>query len=566
MALAATTIHDVRTTGSDNNGGSFDPGNSGFSTNGAATSANTSAPVFTSASYDFVAGDVGHWLYVKSGTNWTPGWYQIASVAGNAATLTAGVGTAGQGAAGLAADAINTVAGCATVASPTGATWGLDYSQTDTARIAFTDMVIDATTNTKFTSAANPVGVNFVGNTVRVTGGTGFTVQRAQISSVVGTVATCEKSLGTLSSTGGTGNLGGAMASPGSASSAIQNLNTIFIKYNATAYNCSATPDVSGGRINNGNGLILVGWDTTRTIGNSDANRPTLNANAASMTLYNSTNASQAHNLSFDNSGSNASVTLMNSSAFTLTVRRCKFRRSTTSGLTVSGPITRLSDLEFDTNSGTQALLITGSTTACGISVYGCTATNAITMIPSSSTGSLNDCLVANYAGTGNCYNLSSAVTATNCTGHASGATAGHIFTVTSRCELRNCLAVGGGSGGGGGRGFNANAAQAESRLVNCAAWDNDSGTHNYRAGQVEGFVTLSADPFVAAGTDFRLNSTAGGGAACRGVGAPATYPGYGAANAPDIGAYQTAGGGGSGGGGGGYIPFGGAFSHIREH
>jgi hypothetical protein len=42
--------------------------------------------------------------------------------------------------------------GCTTTASPTSATWGIDYSQQNSAQITFTDMVIDGTINKKFTS------------------------------------------------------------------------------------------------------------------------------------------------------------------------------------------------------------------------------------------------------------------------------------------------------------------------------------------------------------------------------------------------------------------------------
>lgn len=206
MAFTSSTQWTVTVPGSDTQGGAFDPGVTGFATDGAATSATGSSPVFTSASYSFVAGDVNAWLYIKSGTNWTPGWYQIASVASGAATLSAAAGNAV-----LADNSRSTVAGCATTASPTGATWGIDYSQGDSARISFTDLVIGGT-NTTFTSAANPVGVNFIGNVLSVNSGTGFTVQRVAIVSTSGTVATCDKALGTASSTGGTGNLGGALA------------------------------------------------------------------------------------------------------------------------------------------------------------------------------------------------------------------------------------------------------------------------------------------------------------------------------------------------------------------
>src|SRR5262245_15878555 len=124
MALAATTIWAVDTGGDDTNfSGAFDPGQTaGMFTDGAATSATTSAPVFTSASYNFVAGDAGAWLYVASGTNWIPGWYKIASVSLNAATLTATIGQAVKSTSGVVSGP-STATGCATTGSPTGATW-----------------------------------------------------------------------------------------------------------------------------------------------------------------------------------------------------------------------------------------------------------------------------------------------------------------------------------------------------------------------------------------------------------------------------------------------------------
>lgn len=99
-ALAATVQWDVRTTGSDNNGGGFDGAGSGagtdFSQQNAAqytfadlasTSGTTNPCVVTSASHNFVAADNRNILHVSAGTNWTTGWYEIVSTAGNAATL-----------------------------------------------------------------------------------------------------------------------------------------------------------------------------------------------------------------------------------------------------------------------------------------------------------------------------------------------------------------------------------------------------------------------------------------------------------------------------------------------
>ena len=213
MALSGAIIYEIESGGSNSNAGGFDPSqHANMATDGAATSATSSSPVFTSASYNFVSGDVGAWLFIYSGTNWIPGWYQIASVASNAATLTATTGTTVNYNGYIAQPSQGTVTGCATTASPTGATWTVDYSQQTSAQIAYTDIVIDATTNTKATSSAHPFTVNMIGNMISIASGTGFTVQPVVLQSISAGVATFDKALGTTSSTGGHGSLGGAFA------------------------------------------------------------------------------------------------------------------------------------------------------------------------------------------------------------------------------------------------------------------------------------------------------------------------------------------------------------------
>lgn len=101
IAFSAISINvqwDVRTTGNDSNGGGFVAGASGtdfsvqdaaqFSgTNLASANGTTNPCVVTSATHNFVAADVGNIINISAGTNWTTGWYQIVSVAANAATL-----------------------------------------------------------------------------------------------------------------------------------------------------------------------------------------------------------------------------------------------------------------------------------------------------------------------------------------------------------------------------------------------------------------------------------------------------------------------------------------------
>ena len=103
MAVAATTVWEVRTaTGSDNNGGGYVAGGGGtdYSQQASPQYAFTDLVIaatttnVTSISHSFVAADVGNFIQVTAGTNFTKGIYQIVSVATGIATCDRSVGTA----------------------------------------------------------------------------------------------------------------------------------------------------------------------------------------------------------------------------------------------------------------------------------------------------------------------------------------------------------------------------------------------------------------------------------------------------------------------------------------
>jgi hypothetical protein len=158
--------------GASTNGGFFNPGNANFVSNFTATSATGTAPVISSASYNFVAGDVGAWIYVKSGTNWLPGYYKVSSVASNAATVDATIGHAYNMVNGVAT--ASTVAGVASTASPTAGTCGVDYSRLGTTpKLTRTDLV-SVGSSTTMTSAGALFTPVMVGNALQITNaGTG---------------------------------------------------------------------------------------------------------------------------------------------------------------------------------------------------------------------------------------------------------------------------------------------------------------------------------------------------------------------------------------------------------
>lgn len=110
-------------------------------------------------------------------------------------------------------------------------------------------------------------------------------------------------------------------------------------------------------------------------------------------------------------------------------------------------------------------------------------------------------------------------------------------------------------NGGSGDYGINLQdgATEIAARLLfnrNNAYGDNGTGSdHRNNLSAGTGDVTLTADPFTnAAGGDYSLNNTAGGGAACRAVAFPASFVDGSTTNALDIGAVQheDAGGGGT--------------------
>lgn len=216
MAIPVTSLGEIRASATANNvnAGWFDPGNAFSGTvDGAATSATGNSPVFSSASYAFVAGDDEAWVYIKSGTNWTPGFYQIASVSAGSATLRAAIGEAVQFNATTGKWEPNTVAGCATTASPTGGTFGVDYSQQDAAILTATDLVTDAT-GTTVTSAGAGFRLSMVGNGLHITAGTNWTTGWYMIASFNSTssVVIDRDASASGSPTGGTFFVGGAMS------------------------------------------------------------------------------------------------------------------------------------------------------------------------------------------------------------------------------------------------------------------------------------------------------------------------------------------------------------------
>lgn len=156
---------------------------------------------------------------------------------------------------------------------------GSDTTYPTSSPIAYDDILIGTAGNeTTATSIDTPFTTAHVGNIVNITAGTNCTVQRAQIISVAGVVATFDKSLGTAESTC-TGRLGGAFALPADGLLELGVAgNTHWVK-SGTYTQAAAAIDVAAA----GTAAFpinLKGYVTNRTTVTNGTDRPTLIAGA----------------------------------------------------------------------------------------------------------------------------------------------------------------------------------------------------------------------------------------------------------------------------------------------
>lgn len=532
MALSAYLHWEVEPgSGNDNNAGSFDPSQTaGMLTDGAATSATGTAPVFSSASYNFVAGDVGAFVYIASGTNWTPGWYKISSVASNQATLDA---TSGH--VTLKDGTLSTSNGCATTASPSGATWTIDYSRQATAAFAYTDLVIGGT-NTQLTSVANPFGKQQVGNVIQVTSGSGFTTGFYTITSVSTVTATMDRAVGTAASTGGNGNQGGALNTLGklftaSAGTTIPTSGQIVWMVGTSTITSTLTFCVSSANYMK---VSLRGYGTYRgdnvqatiqTATNS-VNLLTFSSvvgfefrnfilkNTAATTGYGAYASGTSDQIAFRNCVFNGFSIGVNGATtaffYTIVLVGCEIKSCTSHGIQNEGFTYCLGCyIHGNTGDGVRSDGNNSSVVVC-----------ERTVCASNGTVGFND----KGASTVRSFILLNCV-AYNNTGDGVAVTQG---SNTQTLVAMNCIAY-----GNGGFGFNfpsvssGGAPLSLSIQQNNAFGSNTSGARNTGAPIGVSDVTLTGDPFTSGSTgDFSLNSTAGAGAACKQAGWPTVIPG----------------------------------------
>lgn len=274
-AVSANAIFH-KTGGSDSAGGGFDPSQTGgMFTDLNCTVGTGNAAIVTSASYTFLSStDVGHWVFIASGTNWNPGWYKISSVAGGAATLDTTLGHGQSFATGNGKFYATTVVGCSTTATNTnGATWAIDRSRVASIFWSVTG-ASSSTTSLTFGTGGKPAsyvpGKQDVGNIIQVLTGTSITVSLYTITAATGgppaTAWTLDRSPGTSVSTC---SLGGTFATIGGfgAMHSLTNVGNnnpyqrLYVTGSETIDSTKAA-NVAGGKFSEGNFLWVEGFNT----------------------------------------------------------------------------------------------------------------------------------------------------------------------------------------------------------------------------------------------------------------------------------------------------------------
>jgi len=419
----------------------------------------------------------------------------------------------------------------------TGAS-GTDWSQQNSAQYAVTDGVTAGTTT--ITSATAAFGTGVVGNIIYVSGGTGsITAGRYQIvSRTNSTTIVVDRSTGLTTGTGVTLNIGGALATIGTALALMTQVPmTAYVKATGT-YSLAATLSTPT-QIGNAGELRLIGYTTTR----GDNGQATVQQTASSTALITSASGSFAEQNAFvwwnfvlD---ANSKGALLTGSS---TIQHCfwncvlKNASTSTSCIAITGDLT-IENCDITGNTASTSGGIIGGTADSSIVVIGCTlhgntcSSTRMGVITTSQQGDddgaaviLSNIIYDNSGANtkGVVLNGYRAVVMNN-TIHNSGSDgiylSGQYNNAIPAGVIKNNIIT-----SNGGYGLNATnifgTTTALSVVNNNAYYGNTSGSYNLiSAGPSD--ISLAALPYISASTNFALNSNSGQGASCRNIGYP---------------------------------------------
>ncbi len=426
------------------------------------------------------------------------------------------------------------------------ASTGTDGSQ-GAVIFAYTDLVISGATN-HLASVARAFVSTDVGNIVNIpTTGGGFTAGRYQVVSVSAGIATMDRVVGTLASTGGSGNLGGSLLTVDvitKNTAVFVGGNTLHIK--AGTYTLTATWIIDTS--NNSGNLTITGYQTTH---NDGGTRPLITTATNTTKLIQMGAAIYTiNNINF----SNTAGTRADGIWFAGTSTGPEINGAIFDGFAVA--------LNGDNGVGGAAgfVLVNVEVKNCtsdGVRhwfrswVHGCyfhsNGGSGIIGETSSQPLNMTNTLCVKNTGAGATINNGGELFAINCdfsdnTGDGVSSTNQAVTLVLNNCTIY----------GNGGWGVNVavtglNSAHFVSGRYN-AYGSNASGNRRNNTFNQSNDIVLTADPYTnSTGGDYSKNGTAGGGAALKAAGWPGMFPGGLSTGVIDVGAVGS----GTGGGGG---------------
>jgi|GEM_PF-3135461 len=425
---------------------------------------------------------------------------------------------------------------------------GTDWSQQNSPQYSVTDGVLIGTTTV--TSASANFGTDVVGNVAYIAGSWYQIVSRTSATAIV-----VDRATGTAS--GQTIKIGGALDLCATAEPLLTAGMTLWIKATGTQTLTSSLATVNSGDVTSGP-ITWQGYHTTR--GDHDGTRPLIATSTNNLKMIVDSASTTTRFRVFDNlelsstagTPGYAFVPAFNQSTSDWVISNCKISGCKAGILgdnSIAFACAHISLLNLEITGCVDAIVSANATRIDGCYFHGNTGYG---LKITSNAGGIG----------GTSYRVSNSVFYSNLggisvlSGAAATGTAGPILDISacafvshtndgianavtngdfSMLSLSNSIFYGN-------SGYGVNITNAAAMIVlnrNNAYGSNASGArNNLVAGS--GDVTLSVDPFTARTTnDFTLNTTAGGGAACRAAGFPGSISGLVTAGSSDIGALQ---------------------------
>ena len=482
MALSGSTVWEVRTTGSDINGGGFVTGQVGadfsqqdsanatnqgtttlsaaISSTGATSCTVTDASALYGAAQALLANPlVGDWIKVDSEI------MKVTAVSTNTLTITrAQLGTS-------------------------AATHSNGATVTNVSNVSTTDL--GTAGSTTITSAAAFFSANVVGNVIYVAGGSAtITAGWYQITAVgvsgANTTATVDRLTGLTTGTGATVNIGGCLASPGQCA-ALFTGGQVWIK-TGTYSIITASTNVSGG---------CIALTVSNLLQNSWQGYAVTRGDMGTPPVFQASGISTATIISL--TGNNLFINIVLDGASLTAIKGWS-----------------LGNANMSRNIGAKNCTNGGITASTATAVYSSWATNC-------SNGFLQVVCIAcvsygNTVGFNNCGSVYFCISRANtsqgfvatfncycCVAYSNGSDG---FTIAGSSVIYcNCVAE-----GNGGYGFNVPSNRSSQTLINCAGYNNVSGNttaiSSYQQDIAINFVAYAATAFVnASAGNFALNN-----------------------------------------------------------